>query len=288
MKKILMLIGLFGLSFSLSGCFKKDTMDDINIYTSVYPIEYITNKLYGTHSTIYSIYPNGIDVNDYKLTDKQISDYSNSNLFVYNGISKENKYAVSMLNKNKNIKIIDAAFGMEYTNSIEEIWLDSSNFLMLAQNVKNGLNEYISNPYFKKNIDDNYEDLKLAISEFDAELKLTVENAVNKTIVVDNDMFKYLEKYGFNVISLEENNNLTAKTVSNVESLIRNNYIDYIFIKDNDEPNKTIANLKNNTDVQFLNFNTITSITDSERLSNEDYITLMYKNLELLKMEIFK
>ena len=29
-----------------TGC-KKDTMDDITIYTTTYPIEYITNELYG-------------------------------------------------------------------------------------------------------------------------------------------------------------------------------------------------------------------------------------------------
>ena len=195
MKKIVSIISLIFLSVSISGCFKKDNMDNINIYTSVYPIEYITNKLYGNNSTIYSIYPNGINISNYTLTDKQINDYSKSNLFIYNGLSKENQYAVQMLNKNKEIKIIDAAFGMEYTNDIEEIWLNPSNFLMLAQNVKNGLKEYVSNSYIKKTINNNYEDLKLAISEFDAELKLTVENTNNKTIVVDNDLFKYLENF---------------------------------------------------------------------------------------------
>ena len=36
------------------------------------------------------------------MTDKLIADYSNSNLFVYNGLSNEKDYAVKMLNKNKN------------------------------------------------------------------------------------------------------------------------------------------------------------------------------------------
>lgn len=288
MKKVISIISLIILSFSLSGCFKKDTMDDINIYTSIYPIEYITSKLYGTHSTIYSIYPNGININKYTLTDKQITDYSKSQLFIYNGRSKENKYAVNMLNENKNIKIIDAAFGMEYINSMEEIWLNPSNYLMLAQNIRNGLKEYISNPYIRKNIDENYDSIKLAISEFDAELKLTVENANNKTIVVENDMFKYLEKYGFNVISLEEKNELTEKTIANVQSLIKNDVIDYIFIKDNEDLNSTVNRLIANTDVKILNFNTVTSITDAERAAKDDYMTLMYKNLELLKMEIYK
>ena len=55
-------------------------MEGITIYSTVYPIEYITETLYGDYSDVYSIYPNEV----IELTDKLIADYSNSNLFVYN------------------------------------------------------------------------------------------------------------------------------------------------------------------------------------------------------------
>ena len=55
---------------------------------------------------------------------------------------------------------------MKYTYEIEELWLDPANFLMLAQNIRDGLNEYISNHYLKTEIDNNYEDLKLKLSNF--------------------------------------------------------------------------------------------------------------------------
>ena len=84
--------------FITSGC-KKDSMEGITIYSTVYPIEYITETLYGDYSDVYSIYPNEV----IELTDKLIADYSNSNLFVYNGLSNEKDYAVKMLNKNKNL-----------------------------------------------------------------------------------------------------------------------------------------------------------------------------------------
>ena len=57
MKKIFLVLFL---CFLLTGCIKMDSMDDIDIYTSVYPIEYITNRLYGQNSTVKSIYPDGI------------------------------------------------------------------------------------------------------------------------------------------------------------------------------------------------------------------------------------
>ena len=83
MKKIIYTI-LLGLSlFTLTGCFKMDNLEDITIYTSSYPIEYLTNELYGEHSTINSIYPDDVDINKYELNDKQIKDYSNTTMYIF-------------------------------------------------------------------------------------------------------------------------------------------------------------------------------------------------------------
>ena len=58
----------------VSGCFKNDTMEDIDIVVTKYPIEYAIKTLYGDYSTINSIYPNGIDTSSYNLTDKKIKE----------------------------------------------------------------------------------------------------------------------------------------------------------------------------------------------------------------------
>ena len=191
MKRI---IGLFsiGLVFLTSGCFKKDDLEDITIYTSVYPIEYIVDTLYGKNSNVKSIYPDGVDVSKYSLTDKQIKDYSKGNMFIFNGLSDEKDYVTSMFNYNKDLMIIDTTATMEYNNHVEELWLDPSNFLMMSLNVKNGLLEYITNQYLKTEIDNNYSKLKLEISNIDAKIKLMNENSSKKTIVVDNSSFKFL------------------------------------------------------------------------------------------------
>ena len=115
--------------------------------------------MYGDYSDVYSIYPNEV----IELTDKLIADYSNSNLFVYNGLSNEKDYAVKMLNKNKNLRIVDATMGMEVLYSDPELWLNPSNFLMLCLNIRNGMKEYITNSFLRKEIDSNYDKLKLEI-----------------------------------------------------------------------------------------------------------------------------
>ena len=58
MKKIILIIIAVVL---LSGCtVATNSVENIIIYTSTYPIEYITDKLYGNHARIFSIYPNEI------------------------------------------------------------------------------------------------------------------------------------------------------------------------------------------------------------------------------------
>ena len=89
--------------------------------------------------------------------------------------------------------------------------ISPSNCLMIAQNIKNGLKEYINNTSILEDIDNNYEELKIDISEFDAELKLIAENAGNKTLIVANKAFNFLSKYGFEIINVnDEDSSSTA------------------------------------------------------------------------------
>lgn len=287
MKKLsLLVIALFTI-FCTTGCIKRDSLEDIKIYTTIYPVEYITNRLYGNHSNIYSIYPNGVNINEYELTDKLIKDYSDASLVIFNGIGKEKDYVISMYKNNKNIKIIDSTLSMEYTNSYEEMWLDPLNYLMMIQNIRAGFKQYITNHYLKNEIDENYEKLKLEISSLDAKFKLMAENANDKNIVVSSDLFKFLEKYNLNVYSLEENDNLTEKTKEEVKKLINNGKIKYIFAKNDEEINDTIKSIIEETGVQVLYLHTITNLKEDERKNNKDYISIMNDNLALLKQEVY-
>ena len=53
--KLLAIILLLGVI--TTGCFKRDDMEDISIITTVYPLEYVVNQLYGNNSVVNSIYP---------------------------------------------------------------------------------------------------------------------------------------------------------------------------------------------------------------------------------------
>ena len=278
----------FLIILSLSGCFKRDNMEDITIYTTIYPLNYITDYLYGDNAKIYSVYPSGVDVTTYELTNKQIEDYSNNDLFVFNSLDRDRDYAVKMINKNKNLKIIDVAHGMETINSIEEHWLNPYNYLMMKKKKKNGLNEYIENPYLIKEIDNNYEDLKLKLSKLDATIKTTVNSSNYNTIVVDNHLFKFLEKYDLNVISLEEDDSLTQKKIDDVKRMINNGIIKYIYTKDNTTNDTVQKILDTYKKVELIKINDMFSNDGGVTNSNENYLTIMNDNIDLIKKELYK
>ena len=273
-----------------SGCelFKLDTMEGINIITTSYPLEFIIKQLYGEHCLVKSIYPDGVNISTYEVNNKMLENYSKEDLFVYVSASNDKDIAVKLLDKNKKLLIIDGSLGMS-PDYIEELWLNPSNLLMVAQNIKNGLIEYVDNTSLIKEIEDKYEELKLKLSELDAEIKLTAENATSNTIVVANKSLNYLKKYGFKVISLDDDNTALDKTVIEVTSMINSNSIKYIYSLENTEDNETVKLLlENNSSLTEIKLKKLDNITSDERNNNDDYFKLMQYNLEQIKKETYK
>lgn len=288
MKKILLLFVLFITAiFTTTGC-KQDDMDDIKIVVTNYPNEYITKKLYGSHATIDTVYPDGVDTNKYNISKKQKEDFSKYDLFIYNGlIEKESNLAFDLLDLNPDLKIIDTAYVLETDYSPEELWLNPSSLLMMAQNVRLGLEEYATSTYIKKDVENAYEKLKVDLSELDADYRLAVENTSHKTIVVASSTLKYLEKFGLNVICID--NDATDKTISNAEKLINDGEIAYLFTFKGDSLNDTAKNLLDDySDLKKQELHKLNNLSDDDRTNKKDYINIMNNNLDSIKQELYQ
>lgn len=285
MKKIIAFLGLVIISTLLTGC-KSDSMEDIKIYTSVYPIEFVTERLYGNYSDITNMYPQGISPYDYKFTNKQIEDFSKVDLVIYNGLEDEKEYIVEMVNKNKKLKIIDATSKIDYQDNLDEIWINPSNILMIAKNIKDGLKEYISSDLITKTVDNNYEELKLELSSLDAKYKEMIENATDKNILVSTNQFNFLKKYGANVISLDDKT-FTEGYYNSADSLIKDEKIKYIFMKQNEKDNENIKRLKeNNPSLETIYIDTLNNISTNDKNNGINYITIMNENIDKFRKEI--
>lgn len=284
MKKFLIGVSLLLLT---SGCSITDEFSDKYLYTTMYPIEYAAQSLYGDYAKIESVYPNGAD-NTYKVTDKKKNKYANGEYFIYSGVAKEAYLAKDLLNLNGEIKLIDASRYVPSDNGYESIWLDPSNFLKVCNNIKTSLIDYNDNVYIKEDIEEKYKELNETISELDVKLYDIGKNGNYNTILVTNDVFTFLEKYNINVISIDPDNQNIDKAYAEAKKMIENKKISYVFSLSNETLTQTQEKFINTNSLVKITINDLFTISDDERDAEEDYITLMNKIIENYKKELYK
>lgn len=252
--------------------------DGLKVLTTTYPISFLTEQIYG-NGHILSIYPDGADVNNYNLTSKQEKQYSKNDIFIYNGLSNEQDIAKNLINNNRKLHIIDVAYGLKYENGVEELWLSPNYYLMLAKTIKDNLQDFVSSKYAKDELEKKYQELAEKLSIMDAELRTIAKSAkdLNKhTIVATSNMFKYLNSYGFNVITIEESNLNTLK------NSFQNKTYTTLFMKDTEEKTETITTLEK-SGAKIITVKTMQTLKTEEKENNETYFTIMNEYMENIK-----
>lgn len=277
MKKVKILMVLACILLATTACNNKKS-DGLKVLTTTYPISFLTEQIYDS-GHILSIYPDGADVNNYALTSKQEKQYSKNDIFIYNGLSNEQDIAKNLINNNRKLHIIDVAYGLKYNNGVEELWLSPNYYLMLAKTIKDNLQDFVSSKYAKDELEKKYQELAEKLSIMDAELRTIAKSAkdLNKnTIVASSNMFKYLNSYGFNVITLEESNLNTLK------DSFQNKTYTTLFMKDTEEKTEAITTLEK-SGAKIVTVKTMQTLKTEEKENNETYFTIMNEYMENIK-----
>ena len=276
------LLGLALCLLLLSGCsLNKDNLENAQVYTTIYPIKYLTEFLYKDYATIESIYPSGADVLDYELTHKQIKKYSKADLFIYNGLSNEKNITKNLINKNKNLLIIDVSNGLSYTYGVKELWMSPNNYLMLAKNIKDYLKEYLKSKIIIQYVDEKYEELSEILSLKDADLRSIGKEASSKgnnTLVVSDNTFKFLENYGFNIVSLDEET-LTESSLNAIQSNFKKKQYSTIFVLDNNYTDN-INDLIKKYGAKTIDVKSMINIDSN---NTDDYLTVMQEFIDNIR-----
>lgn len=271
MKKLFKILTIGVFVFLLSGCFE-DSLSSDDVYTTIYPITYLTDYLYGDAKNVSSIYPSGADITTYELTDMQKENYSQGGLFIYNGLTDEKELAREFLNKNEDILLIDVAYGLSYEYAVEELWLSPNNFLMLAKNIKNNIIDYTNSTVLIEEIEERYKELEETLSFMDAELRSVAQEAAtdgNATLIVSSNKLEFLANYGFNVVVISDDNEDT------VSSLVSDGSVTDIYVCDTDEETEFLASLEEEYEVELITVHMMYTLTDEEANNNETYLTIM-------------
>ena len=95
MNKKLLLSLLFIVAAFLTACGNSDTTEDnassdtLTIYTTVYPLQFLTEQIGGKYANVESVYPPGSNEHTYEPSQKDIVSMAESDLFLYIGYNLE-------------------------------------------------------------------------------------------------------------------------------------------------------------------------------------------------------
>lgn len=121
-KKFFVLI--LGIFFVLSGCSdekpKENSSNKTTVYTTVYPLQYFTERIGGDAIEVETIYPPGSDEHTFEPSQKDMMKLADSDLFIFIGLGLEGfvDKAKETL-KNENVKMVAAGENIEFVHSEE-------------------------------------------------------------------------------------------------------------------------------------------------------------------------
>lgn len=302
MKKILILLLTFIL---FSGCSNISETNENNkklkVYTSFYAIYDLTKKISGDKAELYNIVPTGTEPHDWEPSVKDMLNIESADILFYNGASMESwieKIKSSIENSNieyaelsKDIELItyDEKNNNSYDihNTDPHVWLNPQNAKKQMEIIKNVLSE--KDPSNADYYEKNYKTESEKIDKLDSDFKQMVSNSSSKNIIVAHQAYGYLcEAYGLNQIAIEgisADSEPTPSKMAEIVTFAKQNNIKYIFFEELVSP-KVAKTISKEIGAELLELNPFEGLTEEQIKNNEDYYSIMYKNLENIKKAI--
>ena len=310
MKKIYMAVLAIIMSLGLISCsnnIKKEEVnkynDKIKVYETIFPVYDFAKNIGKDKIELNYIVPPSSEPHDYEISAKTIKDIQNADLLIKNGLGIDG-FSDNIKSESDKLNILVASEGIEKITYKEEghdedqieeehehgkydphVWIDINNAIKECENIKN---EFIkidskNKGYYEENYNNYVKELKDLQEEYNANLK----DIKNKTILVSHDAYGYLcKEYGINQISItgiNPNQEPSMSKIAELTNYAKDNNIKYILFDGlvNPKVSQTIANeAKIDTEILY----SLDGITKDDFNNNEDYISLMERNLETLKI----
>ncbi len=306
MKRIFVLIIAIVLVFSFTGCGSNTAnigeKNGMTIYTSFYPMYFLASEIAGDKAKIITLVPAGVEPHDWEPKPRTVAELQKADMFIYNGAGMETwlegirptleKTDIRLVDASKDIELLSSDKNNEdehegeATNNIYDphVWVSPAKYKQQAENIYEELctMDAVNKDYYKA----NYEKLVKELDKLDSDFRQVAAGFKNKVFIVSHSAFGYLaSEYGLTQLAIRgvtpESEPSPAKLAELVEICHKNN-VKYIFFENLVSP-KLSQTLAAEVGAEVLVLNDGQGITEEEIKQGENYITIMYKNLENLK-----
>ncbi|MFC4802015.1 metal ABC transporter substrate-binding protein [Neobacillus sp. GCM10023253] len=164
------------------------------------------------------------------------------------------------------------------------VWLDPILAIDLANNIKNSLSELM--PEHKAEFETNFNQLKDELEKLDQEFKTTIESSKTKYLLVAHAAYGYWEKrYGIEEIAIAGLSPTQDPTQKQLQAIIQESTehnIHYVIFEQN-VSSKVAKTIQQELGARSLTLHNLESITKENMKQNDDYFSIMRKNLKTLK-----
>lgn len=302
------------LSLFLAGCGKEQEKEknsnQITVYTTVYPLQYFTERIGAEYVSVHSIYPPGADEHTFDPTQKDMMNLVDADIFFYIGLGLEGFVTKAKETlKNEDVKMIATAEGLslEETHSEDEeahsedekaheededehehtvdphVWIDPVYAQDLAESIKDALIQQM--PEQKDSFEQNYQELTKELEDLHHSFENTVKDAKRKEIIVAHAAYGYWEaRYGIQQISisgLSTTNEPSQKKLEEIISQAKKYNIKYILFEQN-VTSKLAEIVEKEVGAKPLILHNLSVLTKENIDNNENYITIMNQNIKTL------
>lgn len=305
MKKLILLLSfILPISFILSACSGgKETApknkNQLTIYTTVYPLQYFTERIGGKYVNVNTIYPPGADEHTFEPSQKDMIKLADSDLFFYIGLGLEGfvEKAKQTL-KNEHVTMVAAADHLnlprddhaheeeneEHGDVNPHVWLDPIYSKEMAAIILEQLEKKM--PDHKEEFTENYQKLAEDLDQLNEEFETTISKAKHKKIIVTHAAFGYWEyRYGIEQVSisgLSTSNEPTQKGLEKIISLADREGLHYILFEQNVQ-SKLGKIVQKEIGARALPVHNLAILTSDNMKDKETYFSLMEKNLQTLE-----
>jgi zinc transport system substrate-binding protein len=285
----------------------------LDVYTTVYPLEDFTKKIGGDHVDVRSIYPPGADEHTFEPSQKDMIKMAEGDVFLYVGMGLEGfvEKAKTIL-ENEDVTVVPASKGIDIEHSEEEqgheeeehsedeeahaddhghqhdgdphIWLNPEYSKQMAEVIADTLSKEM--PEHKEDFQANLKELNGELDALDAEFKQMAEAAPHKTFYVSHAAYSYWEeRYGLHQEAIAGLNTSDEPSQQELKKIIekgKEDNVQYILFEQNVSSRLTEV-VQKELGAESLKLHNLSVLTEEDREENEDYFSLMRKNIDTLK-----
>ncbi|WML56131.1 metal ABC transporter substrate-binding protein [Neobacillus sp. PS2-9] len=312
MKRLLGMVLIFLLV--LSGCSNaastksektSDGSKKLQIVTTFYPMYFFAQKVAGNSSNVELLVPNGVEPHDWEPTAKDMARIQDADVFIYNSHYFESWTDKVLKSINDpNLNVVEASKGIELMDALESeegeeghnhsskdphVWLSP----VLAQQEVDTIAEALeqADPKNKEQYKKNAEALNSELADLDGLYKETIDNAKKKEFVTQHAAFGYLAKqYGLTQIpiaGLSPDVEPTLGKLAELTELTKKKNVKIIYFEEMTS-SKVAQTLAKEIGAKTEVLNPLEGLTKEEQKKGLDYIDVMKKNLEALKLTILE